>query len=101
MNVVDSSCWLSYFAGDSNSEVFSQPIEALDELIVPTITITEVFKNILRQRDEDSALAAIAHMELGRIISLDTDLAIKYNSVIQLNNLKRIAIYLSNSVKGA
>jgi len=43
MNVVDSSAWLSYFAGDANATAFSTPIENIEELIVPSITITEVF----------------------------------------------------------
>ena len=50
MNIVDSSAWLSYFAGDANAEAFSIPIENIEKLIVPSITITEVFKYILRQR---------------------------------------------------
>jgi len=49
MNVVDSSACLSYFAGDGNAAMFSKPIKQLPELLVPTITITEVFKNVLRQ----------------------------------------------------
>ena len=76
MNVVDSSAWMSYFAGDKNAAVFSKAIENLDALLVPSITIAEVFKNILRQRDEEAALAAIAHMEQGRVISLDSKIAI-------------------------
>ncbi len=63
MNIVDSSAWLSYFSGDENSSLFSRPIEKVDKLLVPSITITEVFKCILRQRDEDVALEAIAHMK--------------------------------------
>ena len=77
MNVVDSSAWLSYFAGDDNAKVFSTPIESIEELIVPSITITEVFKYILRQRSEDMALEAIAHMEQGNVVSLDSSLAIE------------------------
>ena len=76
MNVVDSSAWLSYFAGDKNSSKFAKAIENIDELLVPSITITEIFKNILRQRDEESALVAIAHMEQGQVISLDSALAV-------------------------
>jgi len=76
MNVVDSSAWLSYFSGDENSAVFSKPIEKVDKLLVPSITLTEVFKCILRQRGEDMALDAIAHMEQGKIIPLDSSLAI-------------------------
>ena len=76
MNVVDSSAWLSYFADDKNAAAFAKPIEAIDELLVPSITLTEVFKCIMRQRDEDAALEAIAHMEQGRVVLFDSALAI-------------------------
>ena len=76
MNVVDSSAWLSYFAGDGNARIFAKPIEALDKLLVPSITITEVFKSVLRQRNEDAALEVVAHMEQGTVIALDGELAI-------------------------
>ena len=76
MNVVDSSAWLSYFAGDKNAAAFAKPIEAIDDLLVPSITLTEVFKCIVRQRDEDAAFEAIAHMEQGKVVLLDSALAI-------------------------
>jgi len=85
MNVVDSSAWLSYFAGDKNASAFAKPIEALDDLLVPSIAITEVFKCIMRQRDEDVALEAIAHMEQGKVVPLDSALAIDA-AVYGLNN---------------
>ncbi len=75
MNVVDSSAWLSYFANDSNSAVFAEPIENLSELLVPSITITEVFKSVLRQRGEEAALIVSAHMEQGKVIPLNAELA--------------------------
>lgn len=76
MNVVDSSAWLSYFAGDKNARLFASSIESLDKLLVPSITITEVFKSVLRQRNEESALEAIAHMEQGTVVVLDGELAV-------------------------
>ena len=76
MNIVASSGWLSYFSGDKNSGAFAKPIESIDELLVPSITITEVFKSILRQRDEASAIEAIAHMEQGKVAVLDSQLAV-------------------------
>lgn len=75
MNVVDSSAWLSYFADDTNAEVFSEPINDLKALIVPSITIIEVFKCIVRQNTEDLALEATAHMKQGNVVSLDSSLA--------------------------
>ena len=76
MNVVDSSAWLSYFAGDKNAGAFAKSIETIEELLVPSITLTEVFKCIMRQRGEDAALEAIAHMQQGKVVLLDGDLAI-------------------------
>ncbi len=76
MNVIDSSAWLSYFAGDANSVKFAEGIEDLDSLLVPSITLTEIFKHVLRNRDEEAALTVIAHMEQGRVIVLDAELAI-------------------------
>ena len=76
MNIVDSSAWLAYFADDRNAEYFAEPIENTPELLVPSITLAEVFKNILRQRDEGVALAAIAQMEQGQVIVLDSRLSI-------------------------
>lgn len=76
MNIVDSSGWLSYFAGDDNAEVFAGPVEDTKTLLVPSITLAEVFKCIARQRDEGAALRAIAHMEQGKVIPLDSVLAI-------------------------
>jgi len=75
VNVVDSSAWLSYFAGDKNAAVFSGAIENIDLLLVPSITITEVFKHVLRLRDEEVALSVVAHMKEGQVIPLDSKLA--------------------------
>lgn len=80
MNVVDSSAWLSYFAGDKNSTSFSKPIETTELLLVPSITVTEVFKHVLRLKGEEHALAVIAHMTQGKVISLDSQLAIDAGS---------------------
>ena len=73
---MDSSAWLSYFADDANAKKFSKPIEDIANLIVPSITLTEVYKIVLRQSSEDNALQAIAHMEQGKVISLNSALAV-------------------------
>jgi predicted nucleic acid-binding protein len=75
-NIVDSSAWLSYFADDANAKVFAKAIENIEQLLVPSITLTEVFKIIARQSGEEKALQAIAHMEQGKVISLDQSLAV-------------------------
>ena len=70
MNVVDSSGWLEYLADGPNAEFFAPPIEAVRELLVPTICVLEVFKRVLQQRGEDAALQAVALMRQGRLVDL-------------------------------
>lgn len=76
MNVVDSSGWLEYFADGPNADFFAEAIENVDELIVPAISIYEVFKRVFQQRSEGDALQAVAMMEQGQVVKLDTSLAL-------------------------
>lgn len=77
MNVVDSSGWLEYFADGPNAATFARPIEATRALIVPTLSIFEVFKRVMTQRGEDAALEAAALMRQGRVVPLDDALALE------------------------
>jgi predicted nucleic acid-binding protein len=77
MNVVDSCGWLEYFADGPNADFFAPAIEDVDALIVPTISIYEVFKRVLQQRGEGDALQAVAILAQGQIIELDTTLAME------------------------
>jgi predicted nucleic acid-binding protein len=77
MNVVDSSGWLEYFADGENADFFAPAIENPQELIVPAISMYEVFKRILQQRDEGEALRAVAAMAQGRIVELDMRIALE------------------------
>ncbi len=77
MNLVDSSGWLEYFADGPNAKHFAKPIEAVAKLIVPTISLLEVFKRVLIQRGEDLALQAVALMQQGRVVELDTALSLQ------------------------
>jgi hypothetical protein len=47
MNVVDSFGWLEYFAEEPNAEFFAPAIEATAELVVPVISLFEVFKHVI------------------------------------------------------
>ena len=77
MNIVDSSAWLEYFADGPNADFFAGAVEDLPRLIVPTITIYEVFKRVVQQADEGTALQAVAVMQEGRIVDLDHPLALR------------------------
>ncbi|MCA1765273.1 MAG: type II toxin-antitoxin system VapC family toxin [Desulfobulbaceae bacterium] len=76
MNIIDSSGWLSYFADEPSANNFHEPIQNIDSLIVPVITIYEVFKVALRESNENEALQATAAMQKGTVVELTTTLAI-------------------------
>ncbi len=76
MNVVDSCAWLEYFAAGSNAGFFGRAIEATGELVVPTLSLYEVFKRILQQRPEGDALTAVALMQQGTVVELDARIAL-------------------------
>lgn len=76
MNVVDSSGWLEYLAEAPNADFFAPAIENTTELIVPSISIYEVFKRVCQQRDETAALQATALMMQAQVVNLDISIAL-------------------------
>jgi len=70
MNIVDSSGWLAYFADEPNARHFLIPLKDSSTLIVPSITIYEVFKVVLRESSENEALQAVAAMRKGTVADL-------------------------------
>src|SRR5487761_2179776 len=77
MNVVDSSAWLEYFANGPNASFFASAIEQTEDLLVPSLTLYEVFKRVLTQRDEGQALQAVAVMQQGAVVDLDSRTALE------------------------
>jgi len=75
MNVIDSSAWLEFLADGPNADEFAVPLGDRAKLVVPSITIYEVFRVVLRQRGEDSALQAAALMQQGTVVELSPSLA--------------------------
>jgi predicted nucleic acid-binding protein len=76
VNVVDSSGWLEYFANGKNAGFFAPAIEDPSRLVVPTLSLFEVFKRVLQQRGDPPALQAVALMHQGRVVDLDATLAL-------------------------
>ena len=64
------------FADAPNADFYAPAIEDVQNLIVPTICILEVFKRILQQRNEDGALQAIALMHQGLVVDLTSSIAL-------------------------
>jgi predicted nucleic acid-binding protein len=76
MNVVDSSGWVEYFANGSNTKFFIPPVQDLENLLVPSICLYEVFKRLTLDLGEENALQAVGTMSYGRVVELDRKIAI-------------------------
>ena len=76
MNVIDSSGWLEYFINGSNAGFFARVIENTDEVLVPTVSLFEVFKRVLIEKNRNDALEAVAIMKDGHVVDLDDSLAL-------------------------
>jgi predicted nucleic acid-binding protein len=75
-NIVDSSGWLEYFADGIHADRFAPVILDTENLLVPTVSLYEVFKKVILQRDEGQALRAIAVMQQAQIVELTSSIAL-------------------------
>lgn len=75
MNIVDSSGWLAYFADEPNAKHFIAPLQDEASLVVPSVTVYEVFKVVLREASENDALQAVSAMQKGAVVDLTAGLA--------------------------
>lgn len=77
MNVVDSSGWIEYLAGGANASFFSEPLEDEEPLLVPTLSVFEVYRHMLRHVGRESALEVVAAMRGGILVDIDDRLALE------------------------
>jgi predicted nucleic acid-binding protein len=102
-NLVDSCGWLEYFSDGINADRFAAAIEDVEHLVVPTLCVAEVFKTLLRERDENTAFAAVSAMSQGRVIELDARLAMDAAKLGLLHRLPLAdsVIYATAKAEGA
>jgi len=87
MNLVDSSGWLEYLTDGKNAKHFTAAIERTDELIVSTINIYEIYKKILSEKDEDTAIQVAGLMQQAKVIEVNSAIAIQ---AAKLSSLQKI-----------
>ena len=73
---LDSSCWLEVFDGGIRAPLFQKQAAAVDSVIVPVITIYEVFKFLRRKLGHEAASRAATYMQRGRIVDIDSALVL-------------------------
>jgi len=76
VNVVDSSGWLEYFAGGRHARSFEPALEDIESLIVPVVSVYEVFKVLLREAGEEAAIQGVAAMQRGCLVDLTSQRAL-------------------------
>ncbi|NBW96003.1 MAG: type II toxin-antitoxin system VapC family toxin [Planctomycetia bacterium] len=76
MNVVDSSGWLDYFVGGRHARTLEPVLEDIESLIVPAVSVYEVFKVLLREAGEEAAIQGVAAMQRGRLVDLTAQRAL-------------------------
>ena len=77
LHLVDSSGWLEYLAEGPNAGRFAEPLSDPARLVVPTISLYEVFRVVLRARGEEEAFRAAILMQQGREVPLSSALALE------------------------
>jgi len=76
VNVVDSSGWIEYLSGGANAAFFRLPIEDEETLLIPALSLFEVYRHLLRHIGREDALNVVAAMRRGTVIDLDDRLAL-------------------------
>lgn len=74
--VLDSSCWIEYFADSPRADLFAPAVEAVEQLLVPVLTVYEVVKKLAREAGEEAATAALSLMQRGHVVVTDLSLAL-------------------------
>ncbi len=70
--VVDSSGWIELFTGGGQAEHFLALMADERSLVVPAITIFEVFQWVLREHGEAQAIQAVAVMQGAQVVDPDS-----------------------------
>ena len=84
---VDSSGWIELFTNGPLADRFLALLDVEENLVVPAISILEVFKWVLREHSEAQAIQAAAVMQRGLVVDLDSRLAI---AAAQLSHALRL-----------
>lgn len=74
--VLDSSCWLEYFSNSPNADRYADAIASTSALIVPIVTVYEVYKVALREFGATHANQAVALMREGRVVDVGLNVAL-------------------------
>ncbi len=76
MIIVDSCGWLEWFTDGALAEQYKEYLASLDNIIMPTIILYEVYKILKREVGEEKALLAAGYMKNATVIPFDDTFAL-------------------------
>ncbi|RYF57776.1 MAG: type II toxin-antitoxin system VapC family toxin, partial [Comamonadaceae bacterium] len=74
--VLDSSCWLEVFSQSPRASMYQAMAASPQQLIIPVVTLYEVYRTLRRLRDDGIAAQAAAYMQQGEVVELDAALCL-------------------------
>lgn len=76
MNLIDSSAWLEYFSDGRNARFFAPVIQDVENVVISTINIYEVYGKILTEKDESTALQAVGMNQQTKVVEVNSSIAV-------------------------
>ena len=76
MIIVDSCGWLEWFTDGKLSDQYKEYLADLDNILMPTIILYEVYKVLKREVGEEKALLAAGYMKNAQVVPFDDTLAL-------------------------
>lgn len=76
MNLVDSSGWIEYLLDTERADLFAQPLEQRNTLLVPVIALFEVHRGLSRKVPAAQLLKCLDVMRMGRVLEITDGRAI-------------------------
>jgi uncharacterized protein with PIN domain len=68
---------LEYLAEGKNAKFFAPAIEKTDQLVVSTINLYEIYKKILSEKDEHTAIQVIGLMQQAKVVEVNSTITIQ------------------------
>ena len=75
--VLNSSCWLEFFADTDRAGLCAEVIEHAQNLEVPVLTVYEVAKTLVCEAGDDVAAGALSLMQRDKVINNDLPMALE------------------------
>lgn len=104
MNLLDSSVWITFFEEGTGAAALDKYLQGREGVIVPTLVLHEVYRQLLKKLDEKEALYFVAQMEEdGNVVALDSETALMAAEIRHRHGLGTAdaVIYATALISGA